>query len=133
MFIREDWTLFRSVTTIGQKAGVPQSQVARLVAKELVDNALDAGVRCEIWLKDDGTLIVSDDGEGMPGTPEEIASLFSIARPLTSSKLLRLPTRGALGNGLRVIAGAVLASGGELEVATKGKTLILQPQDDGST
>jgi hypothetical protein len=39
---------------------------------------------------------------------------FSINRPMVSTKLLRLPTRGALGNGLRVVTGAVLASGGSL-------------------
>ena len=38
---------------------------------------------------------VDDDGPGIDGTPEEIARLFSIRRPLVSSKLLRLPTRGA--------------------------------------
>ena len=43
----------------------------------------------------------------------------SIRRPFISSKLLRMPTRGALGNGLRVVAGVVLASGGRLVVATR--------------
>ena len=42
-FERPDWTLFRSVGTLSQRAGVPQSRLRRLVLKELVDNALDAG------------------------------------------------------------------------------------------
>jgi hypothetical protein len=59
----------------------------------------------------------TDEGPGRDGEPEEIAELFSIRRPMRSSKLLRLPQRGALGNGLRVVAGAVLASGGALAVS----------------
>ena len=65
-----------------------------------------------------GGYFVEDDGPGIDGTPEDIARLFSIARPMVSTKLLRLPTRGALGNGLRVVAGAVLASEGSLVVIT---------------
>ena len=57
-----------------------------------------------------------------------------MSRPLASSKLLRLPTRGALGNGLRVVAGAVLASDGKLIVKTRGRALRLRPRDsDGGT
>lgn len=42
---RPDWTLFRSLATLGQKAGVPPSKLRRLALKELTDNALDAGGR----------------------------------------------------------------------------------------
>jgi hypothetical protein len=52
---------------------------------------------------------------------------------LLSSKLLRLPTRGALGNGLRIVVGAVFASNGTLIVRTRSRSLGLQPQDDGRT
>jgi hypothetical protein len=77
---------------------------------------------------------VGDIGAGLPGrTLAEIAALFSIARPLRSSKVRRLPTRGALGNGLRVVAGAVLATDGHLEVETRGQRLRLVVQDDGTT
>jgi excisionase family DNA binding protein len=75
-------------------AGVTGSELQKLVAKELADNALDATGACGIGLLKDGSgLWVEDDGPGIPGTPEEIAALFSIRRPLTSSKQLRLPTR----------------------------------------
>ena len=67
------------------------------------------------------------------GTPAEIARLFSVARPMISSKLLRLPTRGALGNGLRVAAGCVLASNGNLTVITRNCRIRLRPERDGST
>ena len=69
-----------------------------------------------------------------PGSiPPVSPSLFSVNRPLVSTKLLRLPTRGALGNGLRVVAGAVLASDGFLIVETRGARLRLKPGRDGYT
>src|SRR6516164_9296145 len=84
------------------------------------------------FLKPD-TFFIEDDGPGLDGGPEEIASLFSIRRPMRSTKLLRLPQRGALGNGLRVVAGAVLASDGSLVVITRNQRIVLLPQADGST
>jgi hypothetical protein len=132
MFKREDWTLFRRVDTLGQKAGVATMRLPMLVAKELADNALDATGDCRVGLLDGNGFFVEDDGDeegrGIPGTDAEVAVLFSINRPLTSSKLLRLPTRGALGNGLRVVAGAVLATEGSLVVTTGGRTLHLIPE-----
>jgi hypothetical protein len=131
MFEREDWTLFRSLNTLGQKAGVGVNLIPKLVAKELVDNALDASGDCRVgWLSGGDGFWVEDDGGGIPGADDEIALLFSINRPLTSSKILRKPTRGALGNGLRVVAGAVLASDGSMRVSTRGRTLELSPQRD---
>jgi hypothetical protein len=100
-----------------------------LVAKELADNALDACGNCRVGDLEDGGFFVEDDGPGIDGTPEEIATLFSINRPLISSKVIRLPTRGALGNGLRVVAGVVLASGGRLDVFSGGRHLHLTPQE----
>ena len=139
-FEREDWTLFRSLATLGQKAGVDTGRLPGLVVKELVDNALDAAGQCRVALIDNRRdapglfgFLVEDDGAGIPGSDDQVANLFSIARPLVSSKLLRLPTRGALGNGLRVVTGAVLATGGRLTVSTKGRTLHLCPQDTGET
>lgn len=125
--------LFRNVNTLGQKAGVPADRLAALIVKELVDNALDAGASVALDGGDDGHYVVTDDGPGIPGSDEEVARLFSIRRPLQSSKVLRLPTRGALGNGLRVVAGGVLSTGGHLVVETRGRRLRLTPQDDGTT
>ena len=133
MFTREDWTLFRTLSTLSQKAGVSQYVLPGLVAKEVVDNALDAGAACQVGLLEGNGFWVEDDGEGIAGSDDAIAELFSIGRPLRSSKLLRRPTRGALGNGLRVVTGAVLASGGSLVVRTKGRALRLTPKDDGTT
>jgi hypothetical protein len=132
-FTRHDWTLFRSVGTLGMMSGVPQERIARLVVKELVDNALDFSGRAEFGRCDDGGVYVENPGPGMGLADEQIAGLFSIARPLTSTKYLRLPTRGALGNGLRVVAGAVLASRGTLRVMTDGRRLRIHPRDDGGS
>ena len=132
-FEREDWTLFRSLSTLSQKAGVPVHLLPKLVLKELADNALDAGGTVRVGQLEDGGWYVEDDGPGIAGEPADIARLFSIRRPLVSSKLLRLPTRGALGNGLRVVAGAVLASDGRLVLETRGRRLELRPQDNGDT
>src|SRR5262249_23920933 len=132
-FEREDWALFRTANGLQQKAGVPQAKLIRLVLKEIADNALDEGGRVRIGKLPGSGYFVEDDGRGIDGTPVEIAKLFSIARPLISTKLLRLPTRGALGNGLRVVAGAVLASEGSLSVITHNLRIELRPERDGTT
>jgi hypothetical protein len=133
---RHDWELFRSVEGLCQKAGVPAALLRRLVLKEIGDNALDTGadIRFGLVKKNNFDLFyVEDDGPGLDGAPEDIASLFSVRRPMRSSKLLRLPQRGALGNGLRVVAGAVLASEGSLAVITRNQRIELRPETDGST
>lgn len=133
MCVREDWTDFRTLETLCRRAGVSPEFIPRLVAKELADNAIDAGGSCRSGLLEDGGFFVEDDGGGIDGDDEAVANLFSIRRPFTSSKLVRLATRGALGNGLRVVAGAVLASGGTLTVKTRGRALTLRPRIDGTT
>ena len=130
-FERPDWTLFRNISTLPQKAGVPARLLRRLVLKELTDNSLDAGGEVEVGGIEDGGYYVQDDGPGID--PDEITTLFSINRPMVSTKLLRLPTRGALGNGLRVVAGAVLASSGWLVVYTRDRRIEVTPHDDGTT
>jgi hypothetical protein len=133
-FERADWSLFRTVEGLQQKAGVPKQQLRRLVLKELVDNGLDLGARVDFGKLPKGAgYFVEDDGPGIDGTPEQVAQLFSIDRPMVSTKLLRLPTRGALGNGLRVVAGAVLASEGSLIVTTRDRRIVLRPERDGTT
>ncbi len=111
VFQREDWSLFRTIDGLQQRAGVSKDLLPRLVLKELADNGLDNGAKVIVRpLPDQGGYVVEDDGTGIDGEPEDIARLFSISRPMVSSKLLRLAMRGALGNGLRVVTGSVLAS-----------------------
>jgi hypothetical protein len=122
---REDWTAFRNLEGLCRKAGVPQDELAGVVIKELVDNALDEAGDCDLTLSN-GVVTIKDGGKGISGTDEDIARLFSINRPGTSSKYSFLPTRGALGNGLRVVVGAVVATGGKLRVSTRGRTLLIR-------
>ena len=119
-FEREDCTSFRTTEGLQRKAGVPINRLRHLVLKEIVDNALDTGTKVRIGHLGDHGFVIEDDGpSGIDGTPERIARMFSINRPMISTKFMRLPTRGALGNGLRVVTGAVLASGGKLVVVTE--------------
>jgi hypothetical protein len=109
----------------------PATSIA-LVLKELADNALDTNTAIDYGgIRD--RYFVEDSGPGLDGTPEQIAELYSMVRPMRSTKLLRLPQRGALGNGLRVVAGTVFASEGTLTVITRNKRIELQPLADGST
>jgi hypothetical protein len=107
----DDWKYLTSLETLPQKAGVPQTWLPRLVAKELVDNALDQSpdVTFGVLKRECGGLYVENAGAAIPGTDEAVARIFSLQRPLESSKHIRLPARGALGNGTRVVAGVVLA------------------------
>jgi hypothetical protein len=133
-FEREDWSLFRTIEGLQQRAGVPKRLLPRLVIKEIADNGLDNGAEVKIRsLPENSGYVIEDDGKGIDGSPEDIARLFSINRPMVSTKLLRLPTRGALGNGLRVVTGAVLASGGSLVVTTRNRRIELCPERDGTT
>ena len=117
-----DWQLFTELATLPQKAGCQPEDLRKIVLKELVDNALDAGAGVSLDHAD-GAWVVADDGPGLD--PAEVPRLFAVNRPLLSSKLVRLPLRGMLGNGLRVVAGAVAAAEGSLVVETRGRRLTL--------
>jgi hypothetical protein len=132
MFEREDWALFRTIEGLQQKAGVSKNALSRLVLKELADNAHDTGAEVSIGELPEGGYFIEDNGQGIE--LDKVANLFSIRRPMVSTKLWRLPQRrGALGNGLRVVAGAVLASGGSLKVTTRNRRITLRPERDGTT
>ncbi|TAE74960.1 MAG: hypothetical protein EAZ85_03735 [Bacteroidetes bacterium] len=135
LFSQPDWQLFTNLNTLPQQAGIAKHLLPKLVVKELIDNALDTNTEVqiiheqpELWTD---VITIRDFGQGISGTNEEIAYLFSLRRPLTSSKRLRLPQRGALGNGLRVVMGTVYCMNGSLEIATKGRRIQIIPQDDG--
>jgi Histidine kinase-, DNA gyrase B-, and HSP90-like ATPase len=119
LYERPDWRLFIDKRTLPQKAGCEPAQIGRVVLKELVDNALDADAGVVTLAGNATSCTVRDDGPGI--VPFEVPRLFTVNRPLLSSKLKRLPTRGMLGNGLRVVMGAVAAYGGSISVTTRGR------------
>ncbi len=131
LYSRDDWQLFLDTATLPQKAGVQPCDLPTLILKELVDNALDVGASdvalSQVWSGSILEYVVADDGPGLE--PSIVPTLFSVNRPLLSSKLRRLPQRGMLGNGLRVVAGAVAASQGSLVVETRGRRLVLHIDD----
>jgi DNA topoisomerase VI subunit B len=139
LFERPDAALYTSLATLPQKAGVAAERLARLVCKELADNALDAADAAgkpgavEIRIAN-GNLIVADQGPGIVNaTPEQLTRIFSVGRPMLSSKLLRRPCRGAVGNGLRVCLGYITATGGRLRVETGSLRVDLDPEADGTS
>jgi hypothetical protein len=118
IYERQDWHLFVDRQTLPQKAGCEPKQIGRAVIKEIVDNALDAGAERVNLAGTPYRCHVIDNGPGL--APDDVPRLFAVNRPLLSSKLKRLPTRGMLGNGLRVVMGAVAAFGGRVTVTTRG-------------
>lgn len=122
-FVRTDWSLFLHPDRLPQKAGCPKDRLRAMVLKELVDNALDVGARATLEPIDQDSWVVVDDGSGFDR--EQVIRLFAVNRPMTSTKLVRRPTRGAIGNGLRVVTGGVLASGGRLQVESRGMRYVL--------
>ena len=112
LYTQPDWRDFTKRSSLPRKAGCEPHQLGRVVLKELVDNALDAGA-VEVTLTGNEThCIVTDDGPGIEA--DNVPRLFAVNRPRISSKLKRIPTRGMLGNGLRVVMGAVAALGGSI-------------------
>jgi hypothetical protein len=83
-FEREDWTLFRSLSTLSQKAGVPVHLLPKLVLKELADNALDAGGTVRVGQLQDGGWYVEDDGPGIAGDPGRSGTTARCSPPRAS-------------------------------------------------
>ena len=126
--VREDWKLFQRLRLF-VRAGAPAIYTLAC-RKGTGGQCSDATGDCHLELVDDHSFRVTDQGAGID--PEWIEQYFSINRPMISSKLLRSPSRGALGNGLRVVTGSVIATGGSLVVATRGQVYKIHPQEDGS-
>jgi hypothetical protein len=126
LYSRDDWQLFLDPATLPQKAGCQPWQLRGLVLKELVDNQLDAtaGEVPQLgWDQKQKEWIIYGTNNGL--SVSAVPKLFSVNRPLVSSKLKRMVTRGLLGNGLRVVMGAVHALGGSITVSVRGRSLTL--------
>ncbi len=130
---RPDTSLFATLGGLAIQSGVPSHLLRRLIIKELTDNGCDAADAAgrpgevEVERLADGAYRISDRGNGIPGTPEDIAALFALDRPMISSKFWRLPLRGAMGNGIRCVAGACAATNGTIEVTRGRQRVLLRP------
>ena len=133
LYSRDDWQLFLDPATLPQKAGCHPVRLRQLVLKELADNQLDeTGLATLRWHEKEKEWETWGPGDGPQLST--IPELFSIRRPLVSSKLKRMVTRGLLGNGLRVVMGAVHAFGGSIVVSLRGRRLRLEVDPaDGTT
>jgi hypothetical protein len=81
MFERADWTLFRTVEGLQQKAGVPARWLRRLVLKELGDNALDGGGRLGYGLveADPDTFSLKMTGQGSTARQKKLRTFSASA------------------------------------------------------
>ena len=123
-----DWRLFLDPETLPQKAGCQPDDIGAVVLKELVDNALDAGASVTVRHASETRLwIVTDTGPGID--PDDVPRLFCVNRPLLSSKLKRMPTRGMLGNGLRVVMAWARKPSSYRAASRSGWRSIRQPDD----
>ena len=96
---QQDWMRFLTSEGLAEKAGCPKSMFPKMIVKEFADNATDiGGYNYKIDLIDQ-VIAIKNGGEGI--SPNEVRRIFSIKRPLRSSKHWRRGERGALGNGIR--------------------------------
>src|SRR3954470_12178116 len=107
-YTSDEWRAFVDPASLQRKAGASWSRMAKMVLRELADNAADAAGGAGVWIEpvfEDGGLwwCICDHGPGI--APDRVARVFSVNRPMESTKHVRLPTRGMLGNGTRVVAG----------------------------
>src|SRR6516165_5654388 len=140
MLSRAHWHAYTSPSTISAETGVPISHMLRSVAKELTDNALDWCDRHDcpgevtVQLEGSHTIVVTNAGPGWVPGPQEFAAIFSLARGSISSKLWRLPTRGAMGLGLIQVTGAVASGNGTITISSCNRRTVLRPRvEDGRT
>ncbi len=135
---RPDTLQFASIDGVCRMAGVPPHRLRRLIAKEITDNALDecdrVGQPGQASIRRDGDrYTVEDQGRGIPGDAAALADLFCSSRAMLSGKFLRLPQRGALGNGLRVAVAAVALCGETIRIEAHSRRTVLRPRRTGST
>src|SRR3954452_22741101 len=133
---RPDTLQFQSIEGVCRMAGEPLHRLRRLIAKEVTDNALDAcdraGCPGAVTIeREHNRYTVIDQGGGIAGDPAALADLFSTGRAMLSGKFWRMPTRGVLGNGLRVMVAVVALSDSTITVETRGRRTVLRPRRIG--
>jgi hypothetical protein len=134
-FERVKKAAWRGERRLGDDAITLAERLRRLMCKGLADNALDA---CDVAGEPGGVTIgkrdadryfVTDRSDGID--TDDLAGLIPVHRPMTSTKYLRKPERGQLGNGQRVVVGCIVAAGGTIEVITRGKRTLFRPRRIG--
>ena len=109
---------FLETRALVSQTGQPESRFGDVVAKELLDNALDAcetaGVQPEVTvtIETGGGIqwvAVADNGAGIP--PGVVGRILDFATLTSDKALYRSPCRGAQGNALKTIIGIPAALG----------------------
>ena len=108
-----------TVRELQAQTGQSEESFAKVVLKELVDNALDAcetaGVTPEISIEVSGqdtiAMAVHDNGPGLP--PETIQRILNFSTRTSDKAAYRSPSRGAQGNALKTILGIPQALGSQ--------------------
>ena len=94
---RPDTVLFGTLDGLTKQTGEPTTRLRRLMCKELANNALDASDaagrpgQMTIEKRRPDTYVVADKGAGIARPPDDLAALFSIHRPMVSTKFQKLP------------------------------------------
>src|SRR5689334_3938915 len=122
-YTKAEWREFVDPTNLQRKAGAAWQNMPAVVLRELADNAADAAGGTGAWIES-GMMgnatwwCIGDYGDGI--APDQVARVFSVDRPMESTKHVRLPTRGMLGNGTRVVAGFCAIEGLPIVVDSLG-------------
>jgi DNA topoisomerase VI subunit B len=116
-----------SVRELQAQTGQLAENFAKVVLKELVDNALDAcetaGVKPEISIEVSGqdtiSMAVHDNGPGLP--PETIRRILNFSTRTSDKAAYCSPSRRAQGNALKTIIGIPSALGGKAPVIVESQ------------
>ena len=126
---QHDWMRFLTSEGLAEKAGCPKSMFPKMIVKEFADNAADFGDYKYKLYPAEQIVAIKNGGDGL--SPEDVRKIFSIKRPLRSSKHWRRGERGALGNGIRAALAGCRICDVELNVVSQGKNHSIALQDDG--
>jgi anti-sigma regulatory factor (Ser/Thr protein kinase) len=100
-YTSDEWRAFVDPAGLQRKAGASWQDMPTLILREVADNAADAANGAGVWLEsvvidDCKWWLIEDHGDGIK--PDQVARVFSVNRPLESTKHVRRISRGMLGN-----------------------------------
>lgn len=88
---QQDWMRFLTSDGLAEKAGCTSNDFAKMVVKELADNAADMGGFGFNIDEEQQTITMWNGGDGL--SEEQVHKLFNIKRPLTSAQCVGLEAR----------------------------------------